>query len=183
MDITQLLLGQIPEAIFFALFMIFAKNLKDKRITFIILMIFQYILLKLVFPFSIWFNVIYTFMMFVILKVLYKDKAQITDIFTFTVASLVIVISSPILYFIVWKTLNIFIAYVILHRIFLILFLLFTYKKLPKIQNIYKKIWNRNDNNNKHMKSTTFRALNIVIFNILFSFINFGIIYLLLNLK
>ena len=32
MKLDQLLLGQIPEAIYFALFMIFTKQLKEKRI-------------------------------------------------------------------------------------------------------------------------------------------------------
>ena len=42
----ELLIGQIPEAIFFALFMIYAKGLKEKRILFIVLMIVEYLLLK-----------------------------------------------------------------------------------------------------------------------------------------
>ena len=32
MDLMELFLGQIPEAIYFALFMIFTKNLKEKRL-------------------------------------------------------------------------------------------------------------------------------------------------------
>ena len=46
MDLLELMLGQIPEAIYFALFIILTKELKEKRILFIILMIIEYILLK-----------------------------------------------------------------------------------------------------------------------------------------
>ena len=42
----ELLLGQIPEAIYFALFMIFTKELKTKRILYTILMVIEYVLLK-----------------------------------------------------------------------------------------------------------------------------------------
>lgn len=42
----QLLLGQIPEAIYFALFMILTKSYKNKRALFIGLMTGEYIFLK-----------------------------------------------------------------------------------------------------------------------------------------
>ena len=45
MNVLQLLLGQIPEAIYFALFMIFTKRLDKKQILFTVLMIIEYILL------------------------------------------------------------------------------------------------------------------------------------------
>ena len=39
----ELIIGQIPEAIYFALFMIYAKGLKEKRILFTVLMVNRYI--------------------------------------------------------------------------------------------------------------------------------------------
>lgn len=168
----EILIGQIPEAIYFSLFMIFAKNLKSKRILFTALMVAEYLLLKQFINFNIWFQVIYTFMTFVILKVLYKEKAQVTDIFTFAIGSVVLMIISIVSYFIVWKTVNIYYVALALNRILIILFLILTYNKLYKIQNLYKRFWNRNDKIKKKMKSTTFRALNLVIFNIMFYIIN-----------
>lgn len=175
----EILIGQIPEAIYFSLFMIFAKNLKSKRILFIILMIAEYLLLKQFINFNIWFQVIYTFMTFVILKVLYKEKAQVTDIFTFAIGSVVLMIISIVSYFIVWKTVNIYYVALALNRILIILFLILTYNKLYKIQNLYKRFWNRNDKIKKKMKSTTFRALNLVIFNIMFYIINICMIFII----
>ena len=52
--------------------------------------------------------------------------------------------------------------------------------KLYNIQKLYKKLWNRNDLVKKKIKTTTFRALNIVIFNVLFVILDF-LIYFLLN--
>ena len=45
MNISELLLGQIPEAIFLALFMIIGKDLKTRRIWLTILMTLEYIFL------------------------------------------------------------------------------------------------------------------------------------------
>lgn len=92
MDLLEIFLGQIPEAIYFALFMIFAKDLKEKRILYILLMVIEYLLLKHFIKYNIWFQILYTIMQFVILKVLYKEKSQITDIFTFTIASIILVL-------------------------------------------------------------------------------------------
>ena len=175
----ELLLGQIPEAIYFALFMIFTKELKSKRFLYIVLMIAEYLLLKHFIEFSIWFQIAYTIIQFIILKILYKEKAQITDIFTFTIASIVLMLFCISLYFIVWKTVNNYMVYVILNRICIFLFLIIFRKKLPKIQKLYKKLWNRNDTANKKMKSTTFRALNLVVFNIMFYIINVCMIFII----
>ena len=111
MDLLEIFLGQIPEAIYFALFMIFAKDLKEKRILYILLMVIEYLLLKHFIKYNIWFQILYTIMQFVILKVLYKEKSQITDIFTFTIASIILILSCLVLYFIIWKTINNFIIY------------------------------------------------------------------------
>lgn len=175
----ELLLGQIPEAIYFALFMIFAKGLKEKRLLFTFLMICEYLLLKYFIKFNIWFQISYTIITFIILKFIYKEKAQITDIFTFTIASIILILSCSVLYFIIWKTINNFIIYVILNRLLLILFLIIFHNKLYKIQKLYKRLWNRNDKNKNKIKSTTFRAINVVIFNIIFYIINLGMLFMI----
>lgn len=170
----ELLLGQIPEAIFFALFMIYAKGIKEKRILFIILMIIEYLLLKYSFPFNWIFQIGYMVTTFLTLKVLYMEKSQITDVFILLISYIFMIASSAICFVISCN--NVLIA-TILNRI-IIFTLLFLFKnKLYKIQNLYKSIWNKNNNKNKAMKTTTFRSLNIVIFNIVYFVINFGMIY------
>ena len=175
----ELLLGQIPEAIYFALFMIFTKELKTKRILYIVLMVLEYVLLKFFIEYNIWFQVAYTIIQFLILKLLYKEKAQITDIFTFTIASAVLILISFISYSVVWFTLNNYYIAVILCRVLLFVFLIMFYKKLYKIQKLYKILWNRNDKKKTKMNSPTFRAVNLVIFNIMFYIINLGMIFTL----
>lgn len=181
MNLFELIFGQIFEALYFALFIIEVKQLKERRIIFVILMILEYVLLLYVFPYSIWSHILYFITYYLIMKLLYNDKCQIIDVFTLGIASLVLIISCIIPYFIICFTINDFKLYVILNRILLFGFLFIFRHKLHKIQNIYKNLWNRNDKIKKKMKSTTFRALNLVIFNFMFYLINLGMIFMLLQ--
>lgn len=181
MTSDQLLLGQIPEAIYFALFMIFTKRLKEKRILFTVVTTIEYTLLFNIFKNSYISHIIFFTSTYCLLKICYKEKCQITDVFILGTASIVLMVTSAILYLIVWKTVNVFMVYVILHRIILFLVLVLFKNKLPNIQKLYKKLWNRNDNISKKMKSTTFRSLNIVVFNLMFYVINLGVLYVLIT--
>lgn len=177
MNLYEIFLGQVPEAVYFALFLIFTKSLKERRILFTILMIIDYLLLKSFIHFDVWFQVSYTIMTYVILKVLYKDKAQITDIFTFGIASIILILISIISYFVFLG--NDAIA-IVINRLLTICTPILLRNKLGKINNLYKKFWNRHNNNGKIMKSTTFRAINAITFNAMFYVINFGMIYALI---
>ena len=176
MKLDQLLLGQIPEAIYFALFMIFTKQLKEKRMLFTFLMVLEYIFLKYFLTYTIWFQVLYFILSFIIMKILYKDKIQITDVFVLGIISISLIIASLLSYGIAYITFKNMIIGTILSKI-LIFGGLFTFKnKLPKINNLYKKLWNRSEIKYK-IKSTTFRALNVVIFNSSFVIINLSILF------
>lgn len=173
----ELFLGQIPEAIYFALFMIYAKNLNTKRLLYTILMTLEYVLLTRVIYYNVWFQVLYTFLSYVILKILYKEKAQITDIFTFMIGSLILMLVCALAYFpIYWIKPN-FILSAVLVKIILFVVLFSINHRFYKIQSLYKKFWNRNDKLPKRMKSITFRCINLIIFNLMFYLINGFIVY------
>lgn len=176
-DLFQLLLGQIPEAIYFALFLIYSKNIKNKRLIFIVLMIFEYILLKHFIHFNIWFQVLYTFTTYSLLKILYKDKAQITDIFTFMISSVYLIIVSSITYLVFNFTSKNMIIAVALSRLLEFIPVFILNYKLHAIQSVYKKLWNRNDKVKKKVKSITFRCINLLLFNIMFYFLNAVMLY------
>lgn len=177
MNILEILLGQIPEAIYFALFMIFTKRLDKKRGLFMTLMIIEYVLLFNFTPVSIWSHILYFVITYVILKLLYKERSQITDVFTLGIASIPLMIISVIWYVIVYFTFKDIVICSILAKISLFIFLYVIRHKLPKIQNIYKLFWNRNDKISKCMKSITFRCINIILFNLMFFIINSYIIF------
>ena len=164
-------LVQIPEPVYFSLFLIIGKNIKEKRLLLIGIMIMQYLLLMHIFPFNVWFQLIYTFMSFVNLKVLYKEKAQVTDIFLFASASLILVIISIFCYAIVYIIIKNYTYALIMNRILLLVILYFSRNK---IRNIYKKfcsLCNRHNNPNK-IRSLTLRNISIIIFNLTFWTIN-----------
>lgn len=171
-----LLIAQIPEAIYFALFMIYTKRLTEKRLLYITLMVLEYILLVSLFPYNVMFQILYTFISFLILKVLYKEKSQIIDIFTFSIASIVLMIISGSMYWFAWYTYRNRYVCAILQKILLFAFIYVFKNKLYKIQKLYKKIWNRKFDKTYKIKTTTFRAINVVIFNIMFFVINFGML-------
>jgi len=176
----EIVLGQVPEAVYFALFMILAKELKEKKLLFTVIMICEYILCINIKMFSTWAHIIYTVLTFITLKVLYKEKSQITDIFTFGIASLVLIICSIIsggLYL-----LNPIVG-IISSRILPFMIIFIFKNRLYNIQKLYKYHWNRNDKVKTKIKSTTFRCLNVVIFNVMFYIINAGMIYAILTRK
>lgn len=184
MNMLEIILGRVAEALYFSIFLILAKRLKTKRIIFMLLMCFEYLLLYQLFPYDVKFQISYTIMTFFILKLLYKEKAQITDIFTFGIASIFLIITSAI--FSIPKILyNVDYAICVLcNRIFIFSCLYFFRNKLLIIQKIYKKIWNRKNSTSKIIKSTTFRSINIIVFNLMFYIINLGMIYIVeFNLK
>ena len=177
MKILEIVLGQIPEALFFSLFMIFTKQLKEKRIMFIILMILEYLILQKLIHFDICLQISYTAFTFIILKLLYKEKSQITDIFTFTIGSILMIVIDMAVYFISSLFTNNFLIIITIDRILLFAILFLLRNKLPKIQNLYKKLWNRNDKKEKKIKSTTFRCINVIIFNVTFYVLNIIMLY------
>lgn len=173
MNFLELFLGQIPEAIFLALFMLYAKDLKSKRLLFIIIMVIEYLLFKYTFKFSWYFHIGLMFSTFLTLKVLYQKRSQITDMFILLVSYIILGITS-ILCFVL--CLGNVIPATITNRI-LIFGLLYLFKgKLNRIQKLYKRYWNR-DNKPKPIKSATFRGLNIVIFNVMFVLLNICMVY------
>lgn len=169
----ELLLGQIPEAIYFALFMIYTKDLRHKRTIFIILMTLEYVLLLRAIPYSIYAHIGFFVITYIILKILYKERAQIIDVFTLGIASIILMLSSMICFVI--SNNNVVLATIINRILIFIILFVFNYK-LNNIQALYKKVWNRSSNKTK-IKSTTFRSINLVIFNIMFYIINICLIY------
>ena len=176
----EILLGQIPEALYFATFIILVKQLKEKRISYILLMTVEYIILLQFFKFSVYCQITYTVFTYIILKILYKEKTQITDVFTFGMASIILIIISAITSLIFKHSI---VVTIVISRLLMILFLFLFRNKLPNIQKLYKRLWNRNDKIRKRMKSTTFRVINTVVFNLMFYIINVGMLYALLFKK
>ena len=180
MNILEILLGQIPEAIYFVLFIIYTKQLTNRRILFISIMTVEYVLLFSTLRYNSYAHLLFFVLTYCVMKILYKNKCQITDIFTLSIAGILLIITSAVMFPLVYVFENNYILYVIINRIILFSILFLLKHKLCNIQKLYKYLWNRNDRLKRRMKSTTFRSLNVVLFNIMFYIINLGMIYVLL---
>ena len=178
-EIILLLLEKVCEAVYFSLFLIIGKNIKSKRLLLIGIMIFEYLALKHFIHFNVWFQLAYTFMSFVNLKVLYREKAQVTDIFLFMVSSVIIIIFSMFTYLTAMFTYKNYGISLVINRILLFLCLYVFKNKIKLYYKNFCKLWNRHNNPNK-IRSLTLRNISIIIFNLMFWLINLGITYRLL---
>lgn len=176
MSLQEILLGQIPEAIYFALFLILTKRLKTKRLLFTVMMVAEYVFLFNALAYNIWAHILFFILAYIQLKLLYKEECQITDIFTLGIASIIMIGISAIVYGLTMLTVKNLVIGALVQKCLLFLFLFVFRNKLYKIQKLYIKLWNRPKHNTNKIKSTTFRALNLVIFNFSFVIINVGVL-------
>ena len=181
-EVLYQVLVQIPEPVYFSLFLIIGKNIKEKRLLLIGIMIVQYWLLMHIFPFNVWFQLIYTFMSFVNLKVLYKEKAQVTDLFLFATASIILVLLSLFTYSTAMITYKNYYVSLLLNRILLFSLVFFFRKSIRSKYKEFCSLWNRHNNPNK-IRSLTLRNISIIAFNLMFWIINFCMIFYLTYLK
>lgn len=180
-ELTLLILEKILEAIYFSLFLIFGKNIKNKRLLFIVIMIFQYLILTTFIEFNVIFQITYIFLSFINLKVLYKDKAQITDIFLFAVASIILIIISMMCVALRYLFNTNYITVLIINRILLFGFLFLIKNKINSLYKKYYKNWNRKEKGSVvKIRSLTLRNISLIVFNLMFYIINIGLTYIIL---
>lgn len=181
-ELVLLILEKVLEAIYFSVFLIVSKNIKNKRLLFIAIMIFEYLALKHFIKYNVWFQIIYTFMSFVNLKVLYKDKAQVTDIFLFMASSIILIVLGFLcgMIQILFGVNHYFLL--IINRIMMFIILFLVRKYIKSLYCKYCSFWNRHTKNNK-IKSLTLRNISIIVFNLMFYVINIGLIYIILRSK
>lgn len=175
-ELILVFLEKVVEAIYFAIFLIIGKNIKNKKLLFIGIMVFEYLMLKYFINFSVYFQLAYTFMAYLTLKVLYKEKAQITDIFLFTAASLILIAISATSYGIVYFTVRQYFIALILNRILLFLTLYLTRNIVKEKYKGFCRLWNRHNIPSK-IKSLTLRNISIITFNLMFWLINLGMAF------
>lgn len=162
-----LLLGIIPEVFMFYFYVINIKKLKDKKFICFVGFLAVYIISKFIFRYSVYFNLACIFGFYIILKILYKDKAKITDIFLMSFVSLMLILTSIFTYFVIkdyWISLC-------FNRIFVILEILFSFFDTDIYQK-YMNCWNRNKQNPNKIKSLTLRNISIITFNFMVFIIN-----------
>ena len=100
MNMLILFLGQLPEAIYLTLFLIYAKKLTTHRLVFCLLGVIEYLLLMYNFMYNWYFHIGLIIMLYITLKVIYKEKSQITDVFIILISFIYLWLVSVVTYFV-----------------------------------------------------------------------------------
>lgn len=173
--LLSIIFGLVPDVLYFTLFLIFTKNLKEKRLKLFLLISISYFLCILVQMWQFIFYMLFMICIYLSLKLLYKRKTQIIDIFVIGISYLWQTILSGILLICLKNNiLNYYILYVIIR---IILFMPFIFKdKFNLLYKKYCKFWNRNDKEKRPIKSVTLRNISLILFNSLIFVLNLTII-------
>lgn len=156
--LVSIVLGLLPEVLYFSLFLIYTKNIKEKKLKLFILLAIGYILLIMICRYQLLFYIGYIIYSYVILKLLYKS--HIIDFFICSIGLTYMTAVSFILFILVGKN---YVIYYIIARI--VLFLIFIFKnKFNDLYILYRKLWNRNDESK--IKSLTLRNASLILFNL-----------------
>ena len=171
----SLLLGILPESLFFTIFIIFAKGLTEKRIKLFGLILLVNAVLSVVFmmfvphDYSIWYHVLLMVAMYLILRLLYKS--HIIDIFLITFAAIIIMLSSYLWYF----TIPNYWAALAIDRVVLIALPIISRASCKKLYNGYLSVWDRKQG--AKIKSVTVRNISCIALNLLLFVIHISLTY------
>lgn len=175
--IISILFGMIPEVTYFTLFLIYTKDLKEKKVLLWFLIAIDYILCIMIIRHKVLYYIAFIFFIYLILKLLYKKKAQITDIFIFGISTIYLSLISFICSLFVGENYTIYYIMSAINRI--LLFVPFIFRKYFNI--LYKKyysLWNRKYDKKQPIKSITLRNISLISFNIFIFICNIVCLYI-----
>lgn len=180
--LLSILLGLIPEVLYFTLFLTYTKNLKEKRIKLFLLIALVYVICLFIQRLVTLYYIALMFLIYIILKLLYKSKVQIIDVFIVSVMCLWITILSFISILCFTDNYSNYWTMYIISRI--LLFLPFIFKnKFNFMYKKYCKLWNRNDKEKRPIKSITLRNISLIVLNGFIFFMNVTIINMINYIK
>lgn len=179
--LISILLGVLPEVLYFTLFLVYTKNIKEKKVKLFFLIALAYVLCIMISQYKIIYYVAFAFIIYLILKILYKEDAQIIDVFIIMYSCFYITLLSYLIYFA--NNLYTYIICYIINRF--LLFAIFIFRKyFNEIYKKYYKFWNRNDNIKRPIKSITLRNISLIVINCIIFFMNIICLYMInLSLK
>lgn len=178
--VISIFLGLIPEVLYFTFFLICTKRIKEKRIVLCTLITIAYILCMFIKKYQIIYYIIFVALIYIILKILYKEETQLVDIFVVSISTIYLTGISYLCFCFLKKDLSNYYVLLIIDRVLLIIPFIFK-KYFNTCYEQYKKLWNRNDNEKRLIKSITLRNISLITVNIgifllniyLYSILNF----------
>lgn len=181
--IMDILFGMIPEVLFFTMYLIYTKNIKENKGKLFALISILYFILILLIPYKLVFYIIFIFGVYGILKILYKNKADKIDIFMFAFGTAYISIISYICLIFLDNQLNNYILLYLIDRAMLAIPFLFR-KSFNKIYLKYRSFWNRRkrneyNENEKRPRAITLRNISVIAINLIIIFMNYYFILMI----
>ena len=157
------------EILYLVMGMCCAKQIKEKRILFYILLFVSGILCSLISRWQLWYYLAYIASVYLIMRILYKS--HISDLFIF-------------LLFFAWIAITSYVSFIIFDSLAMVyifqrilMFGIFAFKgKFNKWYRTYRELWNRRNDN--RIKSVTLRNISLIFLNIFIVFMNFVLIFL-----
>lgn len=178
--IINIFLGMIPEVLFFTLFLIYTKNIKEKQFKLFLLILVAYILCIMINECKVFYYVCFVFLVYIFLKILYKSKVQITDVFLLFGLEFYLYIISLLIY--IPKNSYQYFICLIINRI--LLFLPFIFKnKFNILYKKYYKLWNRKYDRKQSIKSITLRTLSLLFVNFIIVLFDIILLYVINLIK
>ena len=169
--IVSIIMGMIPDVLFFILFIINTKQIKDKKIILGICITIAYILCIMIKQYITLYYLSFILLVYIILYLLYRKETQFIDILVFSVATIYLSFVGFICSIFIKSDLSNYYFVLIINRI--LLFIPFIFKsKFNYLYEKYKKLWNRNDKEKRLLKSITLRNISLISLNIFIFIMN-----------
>jgi len=162
--IVGLLMGMLPEVLYFTLSVCFIKDIKKQRLKLFSLLVIGYIVLIMVCRFQLLFYLGYIVYVYIVLKKLYESK--IIDLFIVSIVSAYLTLVS----FISFKLIDTYMLAYLINRLMLFIPIFILNYKLNDFYNVYYRLWDRHDGNK--VKSITIRNISLVFINMLIVIFN-----------
>ena len=173
--ILTILIGMLPEVLFFSKFLEYSKNIKEHKTLLFIGILISYVLCILVSQYKILYYLCFIFLTYLILKIIYKKKIQIIDIFIISIAFMYIAFVGFIFSLFLKQDLSNYYFITIINRITLLIPFIFK-RKFNNLYRKYSKLWNRNDLENRKIKSISLRNISLICLNLFVFLLNLAII-------
>ncbi len=175
MNILEILFGMIPEVLFFSIFLIKIKEIKEKRIIFTLMMVVFYIFFSYLFYMNYRFQISMLIFPIFIMKML-KIKTNIIDVFLINLGMYIaLFVTIPLLLISLFVKDFIFLTFI--NKIICVYVTIKFEKKLKYIRNFITQNWNRNDKRKKKILSLTLRNICCISLNVLMFLGNLILIY------
>ena len=161
--LLSLVLGILPQSLYFMLFVTNIKQIKTRRLILLLLLFILCILLNIIIRYNIYLYLAFIPLYYFTLKLLYKKKAQIIDIFIISLSFAIMSIISYVCSLIYKNNYNLYwIAYII-NNVLLFSVLIFN-KIYVKLYRKYIQYWNRRPENK--IRSISIRNISLILLNV-----------------